>query len=183
MNLPFWESWMGFSGIRLYVYNLGQDDPKKCTSAKLYRLGFVKQLKWKSEVPKKAVLLNPFSSRILLPSDRSYAANHGVVAVDCSWKKVDEVFARKFGGENRRLPLLVPVNPINYGHTGMLSSLEAIAATLYITGFREYAERILKIFNWAPNFLTLNMERLENYSQEKTMDGILRLEKVYFPNL
>lgn len=165
----------------LYVYCLNQDDPKKCTARKLQHFGLAKMLKHRFEVPKKAILLNPFVATILTPLDREYIARFGVVSIDCSWKKVKEVFRWKFKGLNRRLPLLIPANPINYGHIGRLSSLEALAATLYISGFKSYAEEVLSIYKWGKVFLTLNKEPLEDYSKAKSIEEILRLEKEYFP--
>ncbi|MCX8175868.1 MAG: DUF367 family protein [Candidatus Bathyarchaeota archaeon] len=165
----------------LYVYCLNQDDPKKCTARKLQQFGLAKIVRHKAEVHKNAILLNPFATTVLTPLDSKYVAGFGVVSVDCSWKKVKEVFHWKFKGLNRRLPLLIPANPINYGHAGKLSSLEALAAAIYISGFKKFAEEVLSIYRWGEVFLTLNKEPLEDYSKAKSMEDILRLEQEYFP--
>ena len=85
--------------------------------------------------------------------------------MDCSWKKSEEIFARKFSGENRRLPPLLAGNPTNYGMLGMLSTVEALASALIITGFKKEGEKILSLFNWGSAFLSLNEEPLETYSR------------------
>lgn len=168
------------SQARLYVYSLEQDDPKKCTSAKLHRLGLVKSLKYASEIPKRAILLDPFAVEVLLPSDSEIARIYGIVAIDSSWKKSSEGMFRKYRGVHRRLPLLVPVNPVNYGHVSWLSSLEALAATLFILGFKDQSERLLTVFNWASNFLYLNSKQLESYSKAKDTDEICELERKFY---
>ncbi|MGP3667111.1 MAG: DUF367 family protein [Candidatus Bathyarchaeota archaeon] len=165
----------------LYVYCLNQDDPKKCTARKLQHFGLARVIKYKVEVPSKAILLNPFVDVVLTPLDREYVTRFGVVSIDCSWKKVKEVFHWRFKGLNRRLPLLIPANPVNYGHVGKLSSLEALAAALYISGFKKYAEEVVSIYKWGEVFLALNKELLEDYSTAKSVEDILRLEKEYFP--
>lgn len=166
--------------LRLYVYCLGEDDPAKCTALKLSRFGLAIKLKHKYEIPKKAVLLNPFSEKILTVKDKEIVEKFGVVAVDCSWKKVKETFSKKFKAENRRLPLLVPANPINYGHLGMLSSLEALAATLYIVNFKKEAKKLLGLYKWGQTFLNLNRNLLEEYSRVEDQNKILEIEKEYF---
>jgi len=98
------------------------------------------------------------------------------MAVDCSWKNAREVFYR-IKGNFRRLPFLVAVNPTNFGHPGQLSSAEALAAALYIIGYREQAERIMGIFKWGSNFFMVNKEPLELYSQAKNWEEVLKIEK------
>jgi pre-rRNA-processing protein TSR3 len=71
-------------------------------------------------------------------------------------------------------------NPTNYAKPGRLSSVEAIAAALYITGFRNLAQRILREFSWGETFLTLNHDPLEDYSRRRTETGIMRSEREYF---
>jgi len=115
-------------------------------------------------LPRRAVVLDPFSSTLLSRADRRDALQHGVLAIDCSWRRAEEDLRRRgFRGPRRRLPFLVPVNPVNYGRPGMLSTLEALAAALYILGEIGQAERLLNIYKWGPNFLTMNREPLEDY--------------------
>ncbi|MEM2897161.1 MAG: DUF367 family protein [Candidatus Bathyarchaeia archaeon] len=166
--------------IKLFSYQMMQDDPKKCTSLKLSRFGFVKKISHNSSIPKKAITLNPFSNRLLAPNEREYIKKFGLVVIDCSWNKVKEAFKRKFKGLNRRLPLLIAANPINYGQISKLSSVEALSAALYITGFKECAETIVSVFKWGPTFLALNKELLEEYSHADEEKDIEKIEKIYF---
>lgn len=166
--------------VQLYVYSLEQDDPRKCTSAKLHRLKLVKNLKYASEIPRRAILLDPFTSDVLLPTDSEIARRFGIVAIDSSWKKSSESMFRKYRGIHKRLPLLVPVNPVNYGHIGWLSSLEALAAALFLVGFKAQSEKLLTVFNWASNFLFLNNNQFDSYGKAKDIDEIYELEKKFY---
>ncbi len=52
----------------------------------------------------------------------------------------------------RRLPLLIAVNPTHYGKPYILSTIEAVAAALYIMGFRDEAMEVLRLYKWGPEF-------------------------------
>src|SRR5208283_5722620 len=103
------------------------------------------------------------------------ALNYGLVAVDCSWEKVQAVFAARLPGRNIRLPTLLASNPVNYAKPNKLSSLEALAASLYIMGFREQASQLLSIFKWGPYFLTLNAQPLEAYASATDEEQLIRV--------
>lgn len=157
---------------------MGQDDPKKCTSAKLSKLGLATSLLQTRKIPRKAIVLNP-TGDIFLPKDRDNLRN-GIVVIDCSWKKAEKVFNRQFKGFNRRLPILLAGNPINFSKPNKLSSAEAIAAILYIAGHVEHAQKIMSIVKWGPTFLTLNHDPLEEYRLAKTSKRIKEIEQEYF---
>ena len=167
--------------VRIYAYSLGQDEPSKCTSNKLCRFGYARRIVRAKQIPRKALLLNPFALKVLTPADRVYAERWGIVVVDCSWERVKEVRWDRLRGFHRRLPLLLASNPVSYGKIARLSSLEALAASLYILGFKEDARRILGLYKWGEGFLKLNMEPLEAYSKASTAEEIERIEAEYFP--
>ncbi|MEM3736617.1 MAG: DUF367 family protein [Candidatus Bathyarchaeia archaeon] len=166
--------------VKLYVYEMRQDDPEKCTSAKLRRLRLATPITRMSNIPKRAVVLNPVSNDIFSPADRDAVARWGLVAIDCSWAMFKKVFSRRFPGINRRLPTLIAGNPVNYGHRAILSSVEALAATLFIAGFKIEAESLLSIYKWGASFLSLNRELLEEYSRARSFEEILAVESSFF---
>jgi pre-rRNA-processing protein TSR3 len=100
--------------------------------------------------------------------------------IDCSWEKAQQVFRRYHQG-GRRLPIVLAANPVNYGNMGRLSSLEAFAAALFITGFDEQAKQILRLLKWGPTFFTLNEKPLIDYSKASNTEEITEIERSYFP--
>ncbi len=164
--------------IRLYVLHLNQDSPKKCTAKKIARFNLATLYKRMRDVPRGSIILSPFSKRVLSPSDRRTAERRGLTVVDCSWKNAREVFWH-LNGNFRRLPYLIAVNPTNFGHPWELSSVEALAGALYILGYRYQAEELLSLFKWGLNFITVNKEPLELYSQAGNYEDILRYEQEF----
>jgi pre-rRNA-processing protein TSR3 len=160
-----------------------QDDPRKCTSAKMVRFKLVKAVHHRSRHFRNSIVLNPFVDEVVFPGDRSVIEKYGVVAIDCSWAKVPEVFSKKFSGKNFRLPTLLAANPVNYGHPQKLSSAEALTAALFIANFIEEAEALMKIFKWGHTFLQLNSQPLGEYRLAKSREEIETIEKTFFPFL
>jgi len=162
------------------IYDYHQDDPKKCTSARMQEFHLARRLHALKQIPAKAVVLNPASNQTLTFQDRPVIQQHGLVGLDCSWNLVETTLAANLRGENRRLPTLLAGNPTNYSVRGKLSTAEAIAAALLITGFEVEAKRILKIFKWGDTFLSLNKEPLSEYSRT-TQAEMFEKEGEYFP--
>ncbi len=164
--------------INIIALYLRQDDPKKNTVLKLAKKGIIKIVRDLRHVPRGLLILNPFEDKIVTPQDHDIVVNRGILVVDCSWSKSTITFkriGRFLKGHHRRLPFLVSANPSHYGKPYMLTSAEALAATLYIVGLKDYAFEIMKNFKWGLEFLRINYERLENYSR-----GYLDYEKNYF---
>jgi len=156
--------------VRIYVLRLKHDDPRKATGSKLLRLGMAERYR-----PRRGlIILNPLSTKFISPLDRGAK---GIVAVDASWKRINEV--RWPRGIQRRLPLLVAANPINYGVPEYLSTVEALAAALYILGYREKAVELLSPFKWGMEFVYLNEYRLEAYSQAENGEEMKRLSEKF----
>ena len=164
---------------KLLVYDFRQDDPKKCTSARLRKSRLVRSLPNMRRIPSSAIVLNPTSSKTLSLEDRELIHRNGLVALDCSWNLSEGVFDRNIPGNNRRLPTLLAGNPTNYGIPGRLSTAEALAAALILTGFRQPAGVILSLFKWGETFLSLNHDPLEKYSAAKSSE-ISFLEEEFF---
>jgi len=147
------------------VYEYHQDDPRKCTSAKLRRFGLARQLRSIRQIPGSSIVLNPVAELRISKGDRAQVENYGVVGLDCSWNRSEQIFTERLPGDARRLPALLAGNPTNYGVLGKLTTAEALAAALVITGFEPEAGRVLSLFKWGSTFLTLNKEPLEAYAK------------------
>ena len=165
--------------LRLMIYDFHQDDPRKCTSARLHKFQLVQRLNSLAGIPYSAILLNPTSHQTLSNQDRPLVKNHGLVGLDCSWNSSEKIFQKRIKGEHRKLPILLAGNPTNYSVKEKLSTAEAIAASLIITGFSSEAQRILSLFKWGETFLTLNKDPLEAYSRSDPQD-IFQLEREFF---
>ena len=170
---------MSSKDVKICVYHAKQCDPKKCTTLKLKRHNLVRVVHQVRLLPRGAVILNPFSKRAFSPADRERLERKGLAAIDCSWIHADEVFELSIRGASRCLPYLVAANPVNYGVPTKLSTVEALAAALYIAGLREKAELLLSIFKWGPHFITLNQRLLESYAQAKDSSEVVKLQKEF----
>lgn len=162
---------------RLLFAYLAQDDPKKSTMKKLERFGLAKKVPL--EKGARTLCLTPYSGEYLLPSDRRIIDRTGLFTIDGSWNRIESIKEFKLR-HPRKLPLLVPVNPVNFGKPGKLSSVEAFAGALVITGFEESAREILAKFNWGLNFLTVNEQPLSAYSECTSQEEIERTEAEFF---
>ena len=145
--------------VNLFSVYLKQDDPKKNTIVRLAQFNLVKLKSQLRQCPRKALILDPFSKHLLSIEDQPLIEKYGLVVIDCSWKKTESIFQNPFR-TGRILPHLLAVNPINYGKWDRLSSAEALAAALYITGFEEQAKEILSKFNWGSHFWNVNQSYL-----------------------
>ena len=161
------------------VYEFRQDDPKKCTSARLRKFQVAYGLRSLRQISPSSIVLNPTGTKTLSREDRAAIIDHGLVGLDCSWNLSEQIFDRNIRGDNKRLPLLLAGNPTSYGLVGRLSTAEALAAALILTGFPESAEKILSLFKWGPTFLALNKEPLEKYSTAQPSD-LSMIEREYF---
>jgi pre-rRNA-processing protein TSR3 len=94
--------------VKLQVLMFYQDDPKKCTAAKMVKFGLAQNIK---KIGKQGLVLDPFSENTLLPKDKS--SINSIIGIDCSWNLVDQTFSKKFSGIKRKLPPLLAGNPVN----------------------------------------------------------------------
>ncbi len=154
--------------IKLYAFHTGECDPKKCTTLKLVRFKLVKLIRKLTQLPEKVLLLNPFAIKSVSKEDKNIIEENGLVVLDCSWNSINREVFRKTLGEHRALPFLIAANPVNYGKPCKLSSVEALAATLLITGYETQADKLLNIFKWGPNFKKLNKKYLDRYASVDT---------------
>ena len=167
------------SRVSVTVYHAKQCDPKKCSTLKLKRHNLVRLVHRVRELPRGAVILNPFTPKAFSPADQERLNQRGLVALDCSWVHAKEVFDLSSHWIPRCLPYLVAANPVNYGKPTKLSTVEALAAALYIADFREQATKLLSKFKWGPQFIALNEELLEGYAKAKDSAGVVEVQKAY----
>lgn len=163
--------------MRLYAYDAGQCDPKKCTAKKLARLGLMTSVNLMRKIPYKTIMLVPIADKALSPADRG--VSNSITVFDCSWKEITpfEDTVMRLKRKKRALPFLIAANPVNYGKPFILSSVEAFAAALLILGDKEQAQSLLDKFKWGPEFLRLNADRLLAYSKAKDSTEVIEQQK------
>ena len=163
--------------LRLTIYHAKQCDPKRCTGLRLKRRGFARVVTKARFLPRRAVVLNPFSEIAFSPADRKRIKDCGLSALDCSWEHAEKVLLKQVKGTSRCLPILIAGNPVNYGKATKLTTAEALAGALYIAGFKQEALKMLSIFTWGHTFLELNKALLENYSSAQDSTEILEMQR------
>lgn len=166
--------------MKVTVFHANECDKKKCTAMKMEKLGNCKIVKNINHIPSGAVVLNPFADKAVSHEDYSYVSRRGIVGLDCSWNKVSK--SKKFfslSKYHRSLPFLIATNPVNYGKPCILSTVEAISATYYITGFKDEAKEILNGFKWGHTFLELNHNLLEDYSEAKNSKEVVKIQNEF----
>jgi len=162
--------------IGLFALMEREDDPKKCTAAKLVRLGDLREVRDARTIPRGAIVLDPEAEKALSREDLEAAERKGVLVLDCSWNKLSRFPKVKAGLRHRALPFLVAANPTNFGKAQRLSSAEALAAAAYILGDRERAEHLMSRFKWGPTFVDMNRGRLEAYAEAGTSAEVVEAQ-------
>jgi rRNA small subunit aminocarboxypropyltransferase len=168
--------------VRITIYRAAQDDPKKNTALRLKRRGFARIVSKARFLPKRVIVLNPFGEIAFSPADKERLEQFGLAAMDCSWEHAQKVMGKHVRGTSRCLPILIAGNPVNFGKLTKLTTAEAIAAALYIAGFKKEAEDMLSIFSWGHTFFELNTMLLENYVKAKDSSEIVEMQNNLLKN-
>lgn len=160
--------------MQIQVLMFEQDDPSKCTAAKLVKFGIAKRIK---HLTGKDMILNPFAKEFVLKTDRDLTKS--LTAIDCSWELAQNMFLKRFVGLSRKLPPLLAGNPVNYSKVGKLTTAEAIAGALYVMGYKDMADSVLGKFKWGHTFFDLNQYLLQDYLGAKTTEDIVKISQEY----
>jgi pre-rRNA-processing protein TSR3 len=161
--------------IPLYAFRDNSCDPRKCTVKKLERAGYLKIFTKISQLPRNTLLLDPTADQALSPADRYIRS---ITVLDCSWEVLD-TGAVSTWRIRRALPFLMASNPVNFGKAYKLSSIEALAAAIYILGDKERASDILSKVGWGMRFLEVNKEPLDLYANAKDSTDVVKIQGLY----
>ncbi len=172
------------SEVPLHVIHLDQDDPRTCTARRLGSHGLALLHYDVRKAPRRGFLLDPNATVILGPEDKGMIELGGaLVALDCSWKKIEESLVSvelQTMLESRTLPILLASNPVSWGKPGRLSTAEALAASLYLIGYKEQAFRLLSPFPFGDQFMELNKEPLNAYIEARSRKELTELQWEFF---
>ena len=170
--------------IPVHAIWLAQDDPKKNTAVRASRDQLLRLHKDFRRLPRKGIILEQLCGKVLGPEDRDiFEQNGALVGLDCSWAQIEssvEHVMRKTRLQPRMLPLLLAANPVNWGKAGKLSTVEALAASLYLLGRIDQARELLSKFRWGERFLELNREPLDAYANAKSSADLVALQFEFF---
>ena len=171
--------------VPLHIIHLDQDDPKKCTARKLANRNLARLHFDTRRPPRRGFLLDPSAGIILGPDDLPLIERGAaLVALDCSWKQLQDSITRirKTSPrlEPRTLPIVLAANPVSWGKPGRLSTAEALAVCLVLLGRMEQAKEVLSPFSWGEQFFTLNHEPLEAYRNSTTREELVSLQWEFF---
>jgi pre-rRNA-processing protein TSR3 len=144
--------------VRIFAVHYNECDPAKCTALRLKKFNLLTTTNKLNNQMRNTIALDPFANEELAKSDKELAIKYGITVFDCSWKNILKINTSTLKNK-RRLPPLIACNPVNYGKWEKLSSVEALAATLYILGFKELAKLLLSKFSWGNEFLRINFEK------------------------
>jgi pre-rRNA-processing protein TSR3 len=161
--------------IPLYSYRDNSCDPRKCTVKKLERAGFLKIFSRIAQIPRNTLLLDPTAEQALSPADRFVRS---ITVLDCSWEVLDTGAVSSWR-IRRALPFLMAANPVNFGKSCKLSSVEALAAALFIVGEKERAAQLLSKVNWGIRFLEVNEEPLRLYADAKDSTEVIEIQNLF----
>ena len=153
--------------MQINILMFHQDDPKKCTAAKLVRFGLANKV---TTIRSKTILLHPFSINTLMNKEKNEIRS--ITAVDCSWNRAEKMFEKKYSGIPRKLPPLLAGNPVNYSKINKLTTVEALASAAFILGNEELCSKLLAKFNWGHTFLELNENLLKDYQNAESEDDV-----------
>ena len=159
----------------LYAYRDNSCDPRKCTVKKLEKAGFLKIFTKISQIPRNTLLLDPTAEQALSPADKYVKS---ITVLDCSWLVLDMGKVRSWR-IRRALPFLIAANPVNFGKPCVLSSVEALAASLYIIGEKDRAIQLLSKVSWGIRFLEVNKEPLDMYTNAKDSSEVIKIQELY----
>ena len=160
--------------MKLNVLMFNQDDPKKCTAAKLLRFGLVKKI---TKTSSTTLLLHPYARKTLLSCDKNIVRS--ITGIDCSWNYADNVFEKKFNGISRKLPPLLAGNPVNYSKLNKLTTVEAISSAAFLLGYETLSHQLMEKFNWGHTFFELNENLLNDYQNAISEEEIRTIIREY----
>jgi pre-rRNA-processing protein TSR3 len=163
---------------RALLYNTAHE-PNRDSGSKLRRLGYADILKIGQTF--KGVVLSSEARDYVSLADKAIVDEFGIAGINCSWNRLSEIPFESMGkGRNQRLlPLLFAANSVNYGRPHKLNTAEAMAATLFLTGYPDEARLLLGPFGYGEEFFRLNEEAFRAYSACQDSAEVQRVQEAF----
>jgi len=166
-------------GAKLAIWDSGQCDPKHCSGHWLAQKGYIRRCQIGTSF--QGIALSHHGSRTLSPADYDTVQEHGLIVLDCSWNRTDEIHVSKLKARAGHclLPFLVAANKINYGRPMKLNDAEAFAAALYIVGMEDEARQLLESFSYGEEFFRVNQHLLDLYQSCSDGPAVVAAQNKY----
>ena len=163
-------------GAKLAMWDSNQCDPKHCSGHWLAQHGYVRRLAVGTTF--RGIALSHHGTRTVSPADRAVVEEHGIVVLDCSWNRTEEISLQKLKASSGHclLPFLVAANNINYGRGMKLNDAEAWAAALYIVGLKDEGRQLLESFPYGEEFFKINAHLLDAYAECANGEAVTQAE-------
>lgn len=167
--------------IKTQVLYLDQCNKSRCSGARMLKLKLSRRIN--ANQIGRSIVLSPYAEQAISAADIPIANKHGITAIDGSWNQIQGSDKHFRKGTPRALPFLIAANPVNYGKPTKLNCVEAVAATLWILGDREGAEKLMFPFNWGRAFFEINYERLEGYAKCENSAEVIALQNEFLSKI
>jgi len=152
------------SPLRIFMWEFGQNDARRDSGSKLCRLGYARKLKVGYSF--NGIVLSSEASKVVSKDDLAIIRTDGIAGINCSWNRLTEIPFSSLGkaSNQRKLPLLLAANTVNYGKPYKMNTAEALAASLYIAGLKVEAAALMYPFSYGQEFLRINTGFLDLYA-------------------
>lgn len=143
------------------------------------RFGYAKKLRVGQSF--NGVVLSSEATKFMSPEDAEIITNYGIAGINCSWNRLTEIPFGTLGKarNQRKLPLLLAANTVNYGKPYKMNTAEAIAAGLAIAGFTTEAVALLFPFSFGEEFFSINAGYLQHYAQCTTEAQVAQMSYAF----
>lgn len=71
--------------VNLYIWEFGQNDPKRDSGSKLFRMKLARQLKIGEKF--NGIVLSADAKIVISPLDREIVLKSGIAGINCSWNR------------------------------------------------------------------------------------------------
>lgn len=134
--------------VKIYMWEFGQNDPKRDSGSKLCRLGISSVIRIGQSFS--GIVLSSETDTLISNDDLNIINQYGIAGINCSWNRLEEIPFNKLGRKQnqRSLPILFAANSVNYGKPYKLNTAEAIAASLWICGLKDNAYLVMASFSY-----------------------------------
>ena len=149
--------------------------------AKLVKFRHARPLYRLKQIPDRALTLNPFAPTCLLNQDRLQALNFGLVAIDCSWEKVQAAFTARLPGSEHQASNFACLESGELRKTKQAIFTRSFGCEFAYNGFPGKSQRITLTFQMGTTFPHAKAAQpLAAYASVTDEEQLVSVESEYF---